>query len=408
MTARATSERGKAVITELALLIEQHEFDSGKRTKRRSTRASDFQGTLGAIIGELLYATTIKDVESWLSWPLDRNVYTDLSFSHRDVTKIVEGLTALGIIEVNKGKPFLFKDPWNPNGTIGRSSGYITTLRMTQRGLDWFSERGLAGSAYADDFDDTVPLNAIVLRDSSRRIDGKKIKGSVRPITKSAKTRALIDQVKRLNEFLLKFELRPIAFRGLYRGFNEADRPDFDFDRGGRLYGFGNSYQLQSEAARLHMTIDGEPVAEIDISSSYLTIVYGLFGYPMDKTSDQYSVGGYERELVKKWTSATLSAGELTRWPNGTPEEYKARTGEKIPSIANVKAAMESRHPVLAEWAKSPGTWSTLMFLESGVVIETMETLMAIGLPSYPVHDSIIVREKDAQVASDTLANVFL
>jgi hypothetical protein len=43
---------------------------------------------------------------------------------------------------------------------------------------------------------------------------------------------------------------------------------------GGRLYSqhFTDSYQVMGGDERLKMTINGEPVAEIDIRASYLTI----------------------------------------------------------------------------------------------------------------------------------------
>lgn len=408
MTARATSDRAKAAIAELARRIEDHEIATGKRETRRSSRRASFEETLGAMVGELLYATTVKDVDSWLSWPLDRNVYTHLDFSHRDISNLVETLMALRLLEVNKGRPHFGKNDFVPGGPIFKSPGYITTMRLTKDGCDWFEQRGLTGGTYADDFDDTVPLNSIVLRESSRRFYNRKIRGKVLPTPRTPQSKELMAQVERLNAFLLGFDLRPVPFRGLYRGFNEAERVDFKFDRGGRLYGFGNSYQSLSEAERLRMKIDGEPVAEIDISSSYLTVVYGLFGLPFDNTIDQYAIEGFERELVKKWTAATLSAGEIDRWPAGTPKDYQARTGKKIPLIATIRTAMEAKHPVLTQWAKSPGTWSTLMFMESGVILETMETLMLKDIPAYPIHDSIVVRERDTEDAAEVLANVFV
>jgi hypothetical protein len=43
--------------------------------------------------------------------------------------------------------------------------------------------------------------------------------------------------------------------------------------KGGRLYSSGeHCYQRLSETERLKMTIKGEPVAEIDIKASFLTI----------------------------------------------------------------------------------------------------------------------------------------
>lgn len=408
MTSRAKSDRTKTVVAELAKLIEDHEVETGLREKRRNHRMAQFEETLGAMVGELLYATTLEGVEGRLSWPLDNNLYRDLPFTYTDVKTITDAMTSLGMLDVVKGKPRFSANPFVPGGPVAKSKGFISYLRLTDHGCAWLNERGLSGASYADDFHDTVSLQPVVLRATSRRVNNTKVKGDTLPIPKTCKAKAIAEEVNRLNAFLLSFELRPVPFRGLYRLFNEADHPEFDFNRGGRLYGLGQSYQSLSEDERLRMTIDGEPVAEIDISSSYLTIVYGLFGLTFDNSKDPYAVDGFERDLVKMWTAATLSAGELKRWPSGMPEAYKAKTGRKIPKIALVRTAMEAKHPVLLQWSQRPETWSTLMYLESGAIIETMDTLMCQGLPSYPVHDSIVVRQRDVEYATDVLTNVFV
>ena len=57
---------------------------------------------------------------------------------------------------------------------------------------------------------------------------------------------------------------------------------------------------------------------------------------------------------------------------------------------------------------KSKVTWADLMFIESEIVIGTMLELMrSYGAPSFPVHDSIIVRKSDTELALDILSQQF-
>lgn len=408
MTSVASSEKARSVIAELATTIEAHERETKERKYQRNKRAQSFQNTLGAIVGELLFASALSEFDGWLTWPLEKAKYTDLPFSQRDVSNVIDSLCELGLLEFVRGRPHFSKNPFVETGPIVKSAGYTSRLRLSVSGLEWFSERNVTGQNYTEHFDDSTPLNPVVLRSSSRRVNNEKLKGSTLPLPKSPKAKAIIAELEKINSFLSGYTMRPTPFRGLYRLYNEADHPDFDFDRGGRLYGAGNeSYQTLGKDERLALRIDDDPVAEIDISSSFLTIVYGLLGVPFDNTADPYAIDGFERDLVKKWTVATLSSGTLARWPAGTPANYLEKTSRKIPPVTAVRAAMEAKHPVLAEWARSPWSWSTLMWHESEIIMAALNALKAHGRPAYPVHDSIIVREQDTCIALETLRAAF-
>jgi hypothetical protein len=106
---------------------------------------------------------------------------------------------------------------------------------------------------------------------------------------------------------------------------------------GGRLYSqhFTNSYQVMGGDERLRMTINGEPVAEIDIRASYLTIFLALHGIQLPE-SDPYELPGLgpeHRNAVKQWMVGTFgNSMPIRRWPprmlQKTPElaQYKVST----------------------------------------------------------------------------------
>ena len=46
------------------------------------------------------------------------------------------------------------------------------------------------------------------------------------------------------------------------------------------------------------MTINGEPVAEIDIKASFLTIYHAMVGEPLEGTSDPYARAKVDRSIA--------------------------------------------------------------------------------------------------------------
>jgi hypothetical protein len=78
---------------------------------------------------------------------------------------------------------------------------------------------------------------------------------------------------------------------------------------------------------RLNMTINDEPVAEIDVRASYLTIFLALHGIQLPE-GDPYELPGLgpgHRNAVKQWMVATFGSSKpIVRWPqrmrDKTPE----------------------------------------------------------------------------------------
>lgn len=63
---------------------------------------------------------------------------------------------------------------------------------------------------------------------------------------------------------------------------------------------------------------------------------------------------------------------------------------------------------IMAEWPLSGLSWSKLMFIESEIVIGAMTIMMEkYQAPCFPVHDAIIVRKKDEELAKNVLTKEF-
>ena len=73
-----------------------------------------------------------------------------------------------------------------------------------------------------------------------------------------------------------------------------------------------------------------------------------------------------------------------------------------------VERAVLEYFPFMADWSSGYISWSNLMFIESEIIIETMLELMNDhNIPSLTVHDCIIVRKSDQELAMRILSEHF-
>ena len=198
---------------------------------------------------------------------------------------------------------------------------------------------------------------------------------------------------KSLNKFLAGFELVGGGFYGYRRLFSNGDIDGFDFQWGGHLYGVGDySYQNIKKTERQKLNIGGEEVVEIDINASYLTKLHGIEGCPLSNRDDLYSIGGYDRAIVKAWVTATIGHHCFhTRWPKNAIQEIQDACIDKPAELAMrlLQPVIPDHFPMLADWPSQKVTWAELMFTESEIIIGTMlELIHSYCIPCFSVHDS--------------------
>jgi hypothetical protein len=189
-----------------------------------------------------------------------------------------------------------------------------------------------------------------------------------------------------MRELHRKGRLVPIPF--FQRIFNRT------FDRGGRLYCRGESYQQLSGKERSEITevIGGitHAFVEIDFRAHHITLAYALAGEPMPE-GDPYSIPGYEcdegRDLIKLAGLISFNAenkksavGALAHETGCTREEAQAAI-----------EAFQAKHPGINEYFFSDAG-ATLMRMDSDITVAIMKrVLAALGRCPLPVHDSYLV-----------------
>jgi hypothetical protein len=248
------------------------------------------------------------------------------------------------------------------------------------------------------------------------------------PTRNTAEAKRLRDEVAELNAFFTTHKLEGARHIGWVRKFHGASPHKYMLNRGGRLYSQppmpATNYQNMPEKQRLKLRLDGEPVSEIDISASYLTIYYAAHGKRIEM-NDAYSniVGpdALDRAIVKFWVNASFGNSSLiAKWSPNLKKAFAKRYREdgwtidskKYP-VRMVREKTLSFHPLLAQWGTKlapnmPWSYGHLMFKESRVIVSTMLRLAREhNIPSAPVHDSLIVPRSKEEIAERILGEQF-
>lgn len=211
-------------------------------------------------------------------------------------------------------------------------------------------------------------------------------------------------KVRRIVDYLIDYPLRmgDTSFRSLRRIFN-----DNSLERGGRLYG---EYSSLPKALRRTATLDGQPIAQLDIKASYLCIRAGMAGYQFDEESDPYQQVPWvdpndprTRKFAKQLISTLISTGgDKKRLPSELKAEYRDIIKPRQ-TITDFKAPIHSTFPFLLQHVDG----LEVMFQESEMMMSVLQNCIDRDLPAWPLHDCILVRQQDTTAATEILKKTF-
>ena len=210
---------------------------------------------------------------------------------------------------------------------------------------------------------------------------------------------------------------------------------DSRFDAGGRIYGGWTG--LDQKDKRLHCTIDGEPVVEIDIRASQPTLLSSLLGYKLgglgsqgewddvygelshlasvhhywtivDDKIDKIELIKRNRNVAKGVVMALIGSGlplkaqatsELVKDFGLTPEGwflFRERLVKTVPALNDLEPRYNNKGQ-LDGYINGAGF---LSYHESEMTLQTIEALIDQDITAYPVHDCLIVKLSDALEAT--------
>ena len=102
-----------------------------------------------------------------------------------------------------------------------------------------------------------------------------------------------------------------------------------------------------------------------------------------------------------------MGAGKIpTRWPRGMKEAYEEQYGQALTDAMKLKdvvAAILKRHPALYGLEKGKLDWANLQYEEAECFIAALEGCFSSWVPALSIHDSLIVRRSDQEMAKQIL-----
>ena len=165
---------------------------------------------------------------------------------------------------------------------------------------------------------------------------------------------------------------------------------NLELNRGGRIYG---PWTTMKPEERLKCTIDGKPVAEVDVSGMNLTLLASISGEIPFSTrfKDAYACDWEDRDQVKAIINETIGAGTVKHYTIGKLAKGAGLSQEQFTHIR--KTVIAPKFKCLKILKKGEMDSLTLAFHESEIMLRVAERLTT---PIYILHDCLICQQQEA------------
>lgn len=163
------------------------------------------------------------------------------------------------------------------------------------------------------------------------------------------------------------------------------------WERGGRLY--GASWQNLPQEARLGLTINGEPVVELDYRAIQPSMLYAQKGLSLD--FDPYIVPGFDipRDAGKVQFNRLVNNSGKRPVKGGLKfDKEEKKSFKNKDQFHRYLSAMKDMHEEISDFFNSDASMK-LQHLDSSLALSVMNRCLDEGIVCLPVHDSFIVTE---------------
>jgi hypothetical protein len=175
----------------------------------------------------------------------------------------------------------------------------------------------------------------------------------------------------------------------------------------GRWFQMGGlSYQQLPKVERAKLILDGDGVSELDYPAMHPHLLYAWEGRwcPDGFYESVTELCGCTRPVAKQMALMAVnadgyrklvSAVNFGRWREPEPTLYDELKRLGLTPREVVQALVQA-HPVLEKYIYS-GQANRLMLEESEIMTSVLLSLMEVGIPALPVHDSVVAPRRDRE-----------
>lgn len=407
LTSRSRSEAAMNAIDALASQI----IELRGNRKRPSDQ---YMLALGAAVAELVRAASYEPVRPCFR-PMDANTFTPSNpnalkadlIGYQSFKRVMEDMERNGFVRIDSGKRGYQEIP-----------GIITRIYATPKLTDHLAAHGITPANRRSHFtyrraaDDIPPIQ---LRAASTRKGRNRERGKLLKVDWT--NPAVKDHARQIREINRHYAKQVITGPNgeeldiaVYRSFNLGDQPDYNYDKGGRLYA---DFQSLEREERARIRINGQETVEVDISACFLTLLHFILGKSFSNNVDLYDFPPYPRDIVKSWVNLTIGNSDYHKsWPDETVDLLEKK--KNIPDVTErfpinlVRDNVLKNLPIVKEWVESRYIWADLFYIESTIVADTIHFLAyKHGITALPIHDAIRVTVADAAIAKGVLSDIF-
>jgi hypothetical protein len=398
-------DTGAALLTRVLSLVSAQE-DRERALQPSALRAREL--TVSTLLANLAsLALNRVDDTRFVAVSFNRSEYANKALSVSAMTLLRDVLLVDGLIEGRGGGRRT-----NPDDT---TFGWLTRIRATQALRAIFADCSISYASVRR----TVDHRVLVLRERNAGV-------ACEPPVDVEMSRQVMENVNR-RILAARIEVPDDAWERIGPGvldamdLQEEDRADagdqarrslvrlfkHDWSHGGRLYG-GWWMSLPKQERKL-LTIDGEPVAELDYGQLHPSILYARIREEID--GDTYTVGNWTSPEMRELGKTTFARMLNTKTDTGAARPIKNTPADaaKLPpgvTWEDYLRTFQRKLEPISEWFWI-GEGLRLQREDSDVAISVLEQMSEHDVATLPVHDSFIVQERHRHLLRTAMVRAY-
>ena len=232
-----------------------------------------------------------------------------------------------------------------------------------------------------------------------------------------------VSTVKQMNAMWLRHPLHLPAMNGAVGVYFASATRIFhngNFDSGGRWYGGWTSLARET---RRHLAIDCDPVVEVDLNASLLTLLSCITSQPMrcgDTWDDAYAVVAERLEFDEPYEISRAKVKQVIVELIGSGNPHKAEPAAHDKNspfddsetskaqFNHIRDLCHQAYPALLMLNSQDINFvAALSFHEATIITQTMLKLKDMGVAVYSMHDGLIVKQSNADTTISILREVY-